>query len=214
MKKTDTPSRAPGRPAATATVQRDQLLDIATNLFASQGIQATSLRAIADRAGVTPALLNYYFGGKDGLVEAMIEQRFLPLITDAAAHLRAAGDEPAALVEAFVRHMSRNVASHPWVSQLWVREILCEGGVLRERLMPRVVPLIPLLLAQRFGEAQARGALNADLDPRLLVVSLIGLTMLPLAAAPIWRGVFANPQIGDEALINHTLALLKGGMEP
>ena len=42
----------------------------------------------------------------------------------------------------------------------------------------------------------------------------IGLTLLPYAAAPIWRGVFANPQIGDDALINHTLALLKGGMEP
>ena len=31
----------------------------------------------------------------------------------------------------------------------------------------------------------------------LLVVSLIGLTMLPYAAAPLWRGIFANPQIGD-----------------
>ena len=213
MKKT-TPSRTPGRPAATGSVPREQLLDVATHLFASQGIQATSLRAIADQAGVTPALLNYYFGGKDGVVEAMIEQRFLPLVSSAAEQLRAAGDDPLVLVETFVRHMSRNVAANPWVSQLWVREILCEGGVLRERLMPRVVPLIPLLLAQRFAEAQARGALNADLDPRLLVVSLIGLTMLPLAAAPIWRGVFANPQIGDEALINHTLALLKGGMEP
>ncbi len=213
MKKPTTPPRKPGRPAA-ATVQRDQLLDVATNLFASQGIQATSLRAIADQAGVTPALLNYYFGGKDGLVEAMIEQRFLPLVSSAAEQLEAAGDDPQVLVETFIRHMSHNVALHPWVSQLWVREILCEGGALRERLLPRVVPLIPLLLAQRFAEAQARGALNADLDPRLLVVSLIGLTMLPLAAAPIWRGVFANPQIGDEALINHTLALLKGGMEP
>ena len=70
------------------------------------------------------------------------------------------------------------------------------------------------MLAQKFAAAQARGALNPGLDPRLLVVSLIGLTLLPYAAAPIWRGVFANPQIGDDALITHTLALLKGGMEP
>ncbi|NQD96724.1 TetR/AcrR family transcriptional regulator, partial [Pseudomonas sp. CrR25] len=92
-------------------------------------------------------------------------------------------------------------------------EILCEGGLLREQLASRIAPLVPLLLAQRFAAAQARGALNPGLDPRLLVVSLIGLTMLPYAAAPLWRGIFANPQLGDEALIAHTLALLEHGME-
>ena len=195
-------------------MQREQLLSIATDLFAQQGIQATRLRAIAERAGVTPALLNYYFGNKERLVEAMVEERFLPLVARAAAQLQQAGDDPLALVEAFIRDMVRNVTEQPWLSQLWVREILCEGGVLRERLMHRVAPMVPLLLAQKFAAAQARGALNPGLDPRLLVVSLIGLTLLPYAAAPIWRGVFANPQIGDDALINHTLALLKGGMEP
>lgn len=214
MSKQPKTPRAPGRPTADATVLREQLLDIATDLFAHQGIHATSLRAIAERAGVTPALLNYYFGGKDGLVDAMVEERFLPLVTTAAQGLQQAGDDPLALVEAFLRDMSRNVATHPWISQLWVREILCDGGVLRERLMDRIAPMVPLLLAQKFAAAQARGALNPDLDPRLLVVSLIGLTLLPYAAAPIWRGVFANPQIGDDALIAHTLALLKGAMEP
>ena len=214
MKKPTRTSRSPGRPVADATVQRERLLNVATDLFSHRGIQATSLRAIADEAGVTPALLNYYFGNKDRLVDAMVEERFLPLVMRAAEGLQQAGDDPLALVGAFIRDMSRNVAEHPWISQLWVREILCEGGVLRERLMDRVAPLVPLLLAQRFAAAQARGALNPDHDPRLLVVSLIGVTLLPYAAAPIWRGVFANPQIGDDALIAHTLALLKGGMEP
>jgi AcrR family transcriptional regulator len=214
MSKLTKPPRAPGRPAADATVQRELLLNTATDLFSHQGIQATSLRTIAERAGVTPALLNYYFGGKDGLVDAMVEERFLPLVQRAAEGLQQAGDDPLALVEAFLREMVRNVTEQPWISQLWVREILCEGGVLRERLMHRVAPLVPLLLAQKFAAAQARGALNPGLDPRLLVVSLIGLTLLPYAAAPIWRGVFAHPQIGDDALIAHTLALLKGGMEP
>ena len=141
--------RAPGRPAAAATVQREQLLSIATDMFAQQGIQATRLRAIAERAGVTPALLNYYFGSKERLVEAMVEERFLPLVARAAAQLQQAGDDPLALVEAFIRDMVRNVTEQPWLSQLWVREILCEGGVLRERLMHRVAPMVPLLLAQK-----------------------------------------------------------------
>ncbi|HSC85371.1 MAG TPA: helix-turn-helix domain-containing protein [Pseudomonas sp.] len=195
-------------------MQRQQLLDAATDSFAHHGIQASSLRAIAERAGVTPALLNYYFGSKQKLVEAMVEERFMPLVQRAAARLQQAGDDPHTLVATFISDMSQTVAEHPWLSQLWVREILCEGGLLREQLMSRVAPMVPLLLAQRFAAAQARGALNPALDPRLLVVSLIGLTILPYAAAPLWRGIFANPQIGDDALIEHTLALLRQGMEP
>ncbi len=113
MNKSAKTPRAPGRPAAAATVQREQLLSIATDLFAQQGIQATRLRAIAERAGVTPALLNYYFGNKERLVEAMVEERFLPLVARAAAQLQQAGDDPLALVEAFIRDLVRNVTEQP-----------------------------------------------------------------------------------------------------
>ncbi|UTW08694.1 TetR/AcrR family transcriptional regulator [Pseudomonas benzenivorans] len=205
--------RSPGRPSGDSPPQRERLLDAAVQAFAHTGIQAASLRGIAEHAGVTPALVNYYFGNKARLVEAMIEERFMPLIRGVAERLQQAGDDPHELVQRFVRGMSEMVVQHPWIPPLWVREILCEGGALREQLTSRIAPLIPLLLAQRFAAAQARGGLNPALDPRLLVVSLIGLTMLPYAAAPLWRGIFANPQLGDEALISHTLALLEHGME-
>jgi AcrR family transcriptional regulator len=207
------PPRTPGRPTGDSPLQRERLLDVAVEAFAHGGIKASSLRGIAQQAGVTPALVNYYFGNKQRLVQAAVEERLLPLIEGLAARLRQAGDEPRELVGHFVRGMSEMVLSHPWIPPLWVREILCEGGLLREHLSTRIAPLIPLLLAQRFAAAQARGDLNPALDPRLLVVSLIGLSMLPYAAAPLWRGIFANPQIGDEALIAHTLALLEHGME-
>ncbi|AYC33796.1 TetR/AcrR family transcriptional regulator [Pseudomonas cavernae] len=204
--------RAPGRPSGDPQ-QREALLDAALAAFAHTGIHAASLRNIARQAGVTPALVNYYFGTKQRLVEVVVEERLLPLIQSLGERLQAAGDSPLELVEVFVRGLSETVSQHAWLPPLWVREILCEGGLLRELLPQRIAPLVPLLLAQRFAAAQARGALNPQLDPRLLVVSLIGLTLLPYAAAPLWRGIFANPQLGDEALIQHTLALLERGLE-
>ncbi|WP_217474281.1 TetR/AcrR family transcriptional regulator [Stutzerimonas stutzeri] len=208
----DTKPRTAGRPAASKQVQRDQLLDVATRTFADSGIQAASLRRIAATAGVTPALLNYYFGNKQQLVEAMVEERFLPLVAHIAEQLRPM-DDPHQLVRTFVCSVSEMVRRNPWLPPLWVREILCEGGLLRAQLTTRIAPMVPLLLAQRFAAAQARGTLNPALDPRLLVVSLIGVTLLPYAAEPIWRGIFANPDIGHEALVSHTLALLERGME-
>ncbi|MDA7087438.1 TetR/AcrR family transcriptional regulator [Pseudomonas sp. SA3-5] len=209
-----TSPRAPGRPAGDSPAQRERLLDIAVQAFAHDGIKASSLRSIAQQAGVTPALVNYYFGNKTKLLAAAVEERLLPLLLGLGQELRQLDDEPITLVSGFIQGMRRIVQDHPWLPPLWVREVLCEGGGLRELLMGRVGPVVAHMLAERFASAQRRGALNPDLDPRLLVVSLIGLTLFPYAAAPIWRGLFAAPELDDAALARHTLALLERGMEP
>lgn len=205
--------RAPGRPAGETSLQRECLLDAALRAFSHQGIATSSLRAIASAAGVTPALVNYYFGNKEKLLAAVVEERLLPLLMGLGQKLRQTGDEPIALVTGFIQGMRGIVAQHPWLPPLWVREVLCEGGGLRSLLMNRLAPLVPQMLAARFAAAQQRGALNPDLDPRLLVVSLIGLTLFPYAAAPIWRGFFPAAELDDDALARHTIALLERGLE-
>jgi len=59
---------------------------------------------------------------------------------------------------------------------------------------------------------QRKGELNPDLDSRLLVVSLIGLTLFLAASAPIWRRVFLADDIDIDTLRRHTLALLDRGI--
>lgn len=208
-----TRSRSPGRPTGDSQAQRERLLDAATDAFAHIGIHAASLRGIAQQAGVTPALVNYYFGNKERLVDALVEERLLPLFQGMAERLQQVGDNPLELVTAFVRGMSANLSRNPWLPPLWVREVLCEGGALRELLPTRFAPMVPILMAQRFAAAQASGRMNPDIDPRLLVVSLVGMVMLPYAAAPLWRGIFTSPEIGDEAMVKHILALLERGLE-
>lgn len=53
---------------------RRRILDTASTLFAQKSFDAVSMRAIAKEAGVDPALISHYFGSKEGLFEAMIEQ--------------------------------------------------------------------------------------------------------------------------------------------
>ncbi len=59
---------------------------------------------------------------------------------------------------------------------------------------------------------EKEGALNPGLDPKLTVVSLIGLTLFPLAAQSIWRRLLDADDIDTQTLINHTLALLGLGL--
>ena len=213
-----TPKRAPargrGRPLADeASDLRTRLLDAALACYVRQGIAATSLRDIAAEAGVTPAMLHYYFGDKAQLRQAVIDERLLPALAGLQASLHDAGDDIAALVAGFVTGIGRIVTAHPWLPPLWIREVVSEGGALRDVLVETIGPKLPLMMAGRFAEAQRRGALNTDLDPRLLMVSLVGLTMFPVAGAPIWRQLFDASDLDYDALRRHTLVLLDRGLE-
>ena len=205
--------RQPGRPPQAADSDlRAKMLETALKLFAAHGIATTSLRDIARASGVTPALLHYYFGSKDKLVHTVIAERLLPIVAQLREALQDAGADSAALIAGFVRAAFALLERHPWFAPLWAREVLAEGGALRELVLKRIAPLIPQQLAQRFAAAQGDGELNADLDPRLLVVSLIGLTLFTAASAPIWRGMFRADDIDAETLRLHTMALLDRGV--
>lgn len=208
-----TPGRPSGRRLAGAADLRLQLLEAAIACFVRNGIAATSLRDIARQAHVTPAMLNYYFGDKTQLQAAIVEEKLMPALAELRQPLERAGDDVAELIAGFVTGVGRIAVAHPWLPPLWVREVLCEGGALRDVLFDRVGPQLPLMMAQRFAAAQARGKINADLDPRLLMVSLVGLTLFPIAGAPVWRRLFAADDLDFDALRRHTLALLDRGVE-
>jgi AcrR family transcriptional regulator len=54
---------------------RNRLLDAAERLFAEQGVEATSARAINAAADLSPAALHYHFGNKERIVEEVLQRR-------------------------------------------------------------------------------------------------------------------------------------------
>src|SRR4051812_230946 len=50
-----------------------RIRDAAMNLFAAEGVAASSLRAVARGAGVSPGLVVHHFGSKQGLIRAVDE---------------------------------------------------------------------------------------------------------------------------------------------
>lgn len=205
--------RSPGRPSADSPDLRQRLLDAALACYVRKGIAATALRDIAGEAGVTPALLHYYFGDKARLQEAVIQERVMPAFQIVRTRIADAGEDLADVIAGFVCGVVDVVRQCPWWPQLWVREVLCEGGALRDLLVTRVTPELARVLAQRFAAAQAQGRLNPDLDPRLLMTSLVGLTLFPAAGAPIWRQMFDARDLGIDDLRRHALTLLDRGLE-
>lgn len=74
------------------TETRVLLLDAAADLFARQGFHATSAEAVAGAAGRTTGALYDHFGGKSGLLVALLEQWVDQTITDLSASLQSERD--------------------------------------------------------------------------------------------------------------------------
>jgi AcrR family transcriptional regulator len=62
-----------------AVVTKDKLLDAAETLFMEHGFEATSLRLITAAAGVNLAAVNYHFGSKEELFQAVLSRRLDPM---------------------------------------------------------------------------------------------------------------------------------------
>lgn len=109
---------------------RSRILEVATKVFAERGMEAVSMRELTALAGVNVAAVNYHFGSKDGLAEAVFEELAprlngarLAELAEVLRRAEAAGRRPdlADIVRTFIR---------PYMA-----ERLADGGVLLAQLL-------------------------------------------------------------------------------
>ncbi|MFC9233229.1 TetR/AcrR family transcriptional regulator [Streptomyces decoyicus] len=124
-----TPRRGAGPDALTFTerARRQQLIDATIDLISTRGYPATSLSAIAERAGLSKAAVLYHFSSKDNLTRAALEQvmdQFGAYVTERVA--QAAGPRDA--IVAYVRAMIGYQQAHRRQVRVITEMLLDDGG--------------------------------------------------------------------------------------
>ena len=176
-----TTERLRGRPVVSGQPDlRLQILDIAEGLFSASGYAATSVRQIAEQAGVNPALVHYYFSNKKSLLQNVLERALAPLVQAIAAMK----DDPETSPESVVRLLLSMAASHPNIPRLMTREVLLPGGEMKQHFADNMAPSLGGALPGLLGQAQAAGRVRQDIDPAITSM-LILATFAALAA--VWR---------------------------
>jgi TetR/AcrR family transcriptional regulator len=208
------PKRTPGRPVAGADGDaREHLLTAATELFALQGVAATSFAAIAKRTGLTPAMMHYYFKDRDHLLDCAVDEKIAPLIASVWSPVDA-NTAPEEMMRGVVERLVAGIERMPWIPSTWMREVLNEGGLLRSRVL-RKLPFDKVrVVSEAVAHAQTKGEFEADLDPVLMVFSMLGLVMMHLATAPFFAEVFHRREPNPQAIGRHITALLRHGLKP
>ena len=87
-------ARQAARTDARVQRRRRQILDAATEVMSTTGFHATSMQAVAERAGISVGLIYQYFGNKDELLVAVIVDILEDFRDQVPAAIAAAGEDP------------------------------------------------------------------------------------------------------------------------
>jgi len=153
--------RKPKAPEAN----RARIVAAAIDEFASRGFKGASMDAIAARTHTTRALINYYFGSKEKLYIAVLEQVYAG-IRDAEAKLDLDHLPPIDAVRRIVEFTYHYYVEHEGFVRLVVAENQARGRHLRKSRTMRTLnrPIIDRL-AGVIVRGQAEGLFARDIDP-------------------------------------------------
>lgn len=206
--------KSPGRPQASERQGNDPRINLvrtAAALIARQGFEGTSLRQVAEGAGVTPAMVAYYFKDKSGLLEAVVRKGLESLrevVDDAVAD-----QKPGAFVARLIPHYLAALAREPWIPQVIIREVISAESPLRHIFIEEFALHAAAAVPERVIEEIRQGALRDDLDPRFIVLSLLGMCLFPFIAEPVLGPLLGFKTNADfaSAYGDHVLELFNHG---
>ncbi|UQZ87888.1 hypothetical protein C4J81_01100 [Deltaproteobacteria bacterium Smac51] len=215
MKKTQNiNSKKPGRPKATpqTAAPREELLNAAAYLFSKNGMAATSLAKVAAEAGLTSAMIHYYFKNKEQLIEAVAEERLACFLRLVLSDEKPDGNtDLEVFFDALLHRLSRACVTHPWIPQLWLREIITEGGGLRSHLLKHLPLDLFREVSALYRQRQADGQYPEDIEPALLFLTTISSFMLPLAIGDMIKQLPGIECVEPEQLAEHASAVVRHG---
>ncbi|GGY80182.1 TetR family transcriptional regulator [Streptomyces avidinii] len=101
--------------------RRRELLDTAAEVFAAQGYNATTVRKIADAAGMLAGSLYYHFDSKESMLDEILSA-FLTELWDGYDTVLAAGLGPRETIEALVTESFREIDRHRAAVAIYQKE--------------------------------------------------------------------------------------------
>ncbi len=147
--------------------RRRELLAVAAEVFAAEGFDGTTLKLVAERAGIREATLFHYFSSKQDLLTAVLADR------DEQNTTRQGGT-PASLAD--LPRVAEQNAQHPGLTALFAvasATATRPGHAARDYFRDRYAWVVAAT-AGDVARAQERGELRTDIDPEDAARIIIG----------------------------------------
>lgn len=175
-----------------------KIMEVAEELFSEKGFEGTSVRDISDLAGVNLAMISYYFGSKDKLLEAVFSYR---------------SDTSRQQLEGMLKNTELNVLEKfyqliDYYIEKFQKQHCFHRIMAREQMFTSKGPISELILKmkrtnlglvkQLVQEGQKSGEFRKDIDVSLMMATLIGTVNHVFSTQHYYREMNDLPDMNDE----------------
>jgi AcrR family transcriptional regulator len=176
------------------------IIEVATEEFASKGFSGARVDDIAARTKTSKRMIYYYFGGKEGLYIAVLEEAYRK-VRSIEATLDLEHQSPEEALRTLVAFTFDYQNAHPEFVRLVMNENILNGAyVSRSKVIQRLNNAVISALQDLLARGQQEGTFRRDVDPIDLHMSISALCIFNIANRATFSTIFKRDMASPKAL--------------
>ena len=178
--------------------KKKHIIDTAENLFSDKGFHGTSIRDIADEAGINVAMISYYFGSKEKLLQAIFEKRTQLTKLQLENLLSDERVPPIEKIYKIIDDFSEKIITHQKFYKIMIREQMLEKNSFINKMLIELKIQNTELFEKIIKDGQKKGAFKKGIDVVLLINTLFGTMMQSLINKDFYRDKHNYTSLSDD----------------
>ena len=175
-----------------------QIINTAERLFADTGYEGTSVRDIAEEAGINVAMISYYFGSKEKLLETLFAVRAEGTAHKLEGMLKDKVLAPLQKVHLMIDYYVEKFQTENCFYKILMREQVAVQRTVTSELIMHFKKRNQQLVKQIISEGQKTGEFSKHIDVPMLMTTLIGTAGHLMATQHMYREINNLQEMPDE----------------
>lgn len=180
-----------------------QIMEAAEKLFSENGFHGTSVRDISESAKVNLAMISYYFGSKEKLLQALFKYRgeFMKLQLETMIRNKELNslEKMNWLIDNYIDRIMKQQCFH----RVLTREQMIDSNGPTSKLIHQLKKTNQELIRQLIHEGQKKGEFKKNIDIPLMMMTLFGTISQLLTTQHYYREINNLQSLSDEEFEKH-----------
>jgi len=172
-------------------------MEAAEQLFAEKGFAGTSVRDIAEVANVNLAMISYYFGSKEKMMEAMFKHKGDHFRVQLENLIQDENLSSIQKIEKFIDDFIERILTKQCFHKVMVREQLSDANSTIVKRIYELKEANLALIKQLIQQGQKKGDFKKNVDTVFLMMTLVGTVSQVVTGPHLYRKLF-NLQSNEE----------------
>lgn len=187
-----------------------KLIDAAFILFAEKGFSAVTIREVAEASSTNSALISYYFGGKEGLYRAVLEQQFAK-VGQALLSVSIQNKRPLERIATFAWAIINLHQTNPYLLRLVNAELSTTTPYFKE-VVKLYISRNFEFICQAIREGIAVGEIREEIQPEYAALALAGIMNFYFLAKPLEQQFITLDDNSDNEYCKQAIQIYLNGI--